>query len=160
MTIATFLGAAGVALLAVWAAGQDVRSREIPDVVSIGIAVIALAVHSMTGFEPLLLDASIGAAVFIVGFICWSQGWFGGGDVKLLSALAFYFGRSGGVRFLYMLSFASILVALATLAWRWRWRLGSSARRDDPIDHTMAYAVPIAVATIAAIIWNRLAGAL
>ncbi|HVC61987.1 MAG TPA: prepilin peptidase [Acetobacteraceae bacterium] len=74
------------ALLLVYAALHDVAARTIPDTIPAALAVLGLVLRVVEGS---LLPAMAAAALLgiCVGF-CWSRGWLGGGDVKLLAALA------------------------------------------------------------------------
>lgn len=66
----------------------DLRSRRIPNTLTLPLAAVALLAHTVTGgwtgflfsFEGLLL----GLALLIIPF---AMGWMGGGDVKLLAAV-------------------------------------------------------------------------
>jgi len=76
-------------MAAVW----DMRYRLIPNALSIAVFASAL-LHILIAVP--WADASVhllvGAAVFFSGMIIYALGWFGGGDVKLFAALAFWAG--------------------------------------------------------------------
>lgn len=76
---------ASVALLCS-ASLNDVAVRTIPDAISLGVALIGIALHLLDGTLILCLAAS--AAVFALAVVCWRCGWLGGGDAKLLAACA------------------------------------------------------------------------
>jgi prepilin peptidase CpaA len=58
------------------------------------------------------------AAVFAVGFASWRAGLLGGGDVKLLTALAFWVGGSLVVQLVLLTALAGGALAVASLAFR------------------------------------------
>ncbi|WP_323990942.1 prepilin peptidase [Nguyenibacter sp. L1] len=76
---------AGFALLLLWAALRDIAVRLIPDwlVSLVALSSISLAIirhHALAGLIS-------GGILFCLGFACWSRGWMGGADVKLLGAV-------------------------------------------------------------------------
>jgi prepilin peptidase CpaA len=76
------LFAAATALL--FAAAHDVAVRTVPNMVSLVIAAVGLAHNAWDGqLAPALFGAVL---VFAAAWYCWRRGWFGGGDVKLLTA--------------------------------------------------------------------------
>jgi len=76
------LFAAAMTLLV--AAAHDVAVRTVPNLVSLIVAVSGLGLNA---FDGQLLPALFrGGLVFAVAWYCWRRGWFGGGDVKLLTA--------------------------------------------------------------------------
>jgi prepilin peptidase CpaA len=79
---AFLLFAAAMALL--FAAAHDVAVRTVPNAVSAVVAAAGLAVNAWDGqLAPALFGAVL---VFAAAWYCWRRGWFGGGDVKLLTA--------------------------------------------------------------------------
>ncbi len=53
------------------------------------------------------------AAVLVIGFVCFSMGWMGGGDAKLAAAVALWFGPVQAVTFV---GYSAALGGLLTLA--------------------------------------------
>lgn len=138
------------AALLVFAAVGDVRRYEIPNWLCVVVAAagIALAFPGADGGEWLSRAASVGT-VAVAGFALW---WFrvlGGGDYKLLAAVAFWIPFAGLLDFVVLLALAGGLQAFVTLAWR---RFGKA--RDDSPPGKMPYAVSIALAGIA---WGLMA---
>lgn len=75
---------AGILAAAVW---FDVRDHRIPNWVTAGGAVLALAVRAFAGLEPLqagLLGLGFG---FAIGMALWVAGAMGAGDGKMLAAV-------------------------------------------------------------------------
>ena len=78
-----------IALIAlVLAAGFDLRSREIPNLVPLGLLVAAV-VAKLAGLHPASWgEIALGAGVaFLPTLLLFRSGGLGGGDVKLLTAL-------------------------------------------------------------------------
>ena len=78
------LFAAATALL--FAAAHDVAVRTVPNAVSLVVAAAGLTLNAWDGqLAPALFGAVL---VFAAAWYFWRRGWFGGGDVKLLTACA------------------------------------------------------------------------
>jgi len=93
------------------AAAIDVRTRRIPNALTGAFALVAIASHFPEGLVPTLVAVATAAAVFALGTVVFSLGWFGGGDVKLLA------GCAGLVSFPQCIALiAYVLVAGAILA--------------------------------------------
>jgi prepilin peptidase CpaA len=81
------------ALLAL-AAGWDLASFTIPNILPVAL-VAAFAVYiAATGFGPAVLGWHLlaGFLGLILGFTLFALGWIGGGDAKLFAAIALWFG--------------------------------------------------------------------
>jgi len=74
--------------LLIFAAARDIATRLIPDGVSIAIALAGLASRAMTGRTEAGLSLAVGALLFVLLLPLAMRGWLGGGDVKLISAMA------------------------------------------------------------------------
>jgi prepilin peptidase CpaA len=131
-------------LLAVlWATAVDLIRREIPDSVSIGLALWAITAE-LLGWLPFQWDALVFglAAGLILGAIGFWFECFGGGDVKLLAAL----GAAVGISAIWTLLFWTALAggALALIA-KWRG------------ERELAFAPAIALGLVALIVTESLA---
>jgi len=119
-------GRATVALLMLLAAMvSDLRHRLIPDWIAIGLSVLFLLPYLLSGRWPVIGEAIVAAAVvFFAGVLFFRFGWVGGGDVKLMSALALWAGPGGLLQFALLTSLVGGGVSLACLGWgifrRWR----------------------------------------
>ncbi|BDG73203.1 A24 family peptidase [Roseomonas fluvialis] len=71
-----------------FAAARDVATRLIPDPIPIAIGVIGVATRLVEGWAAAGTSLLLAAAVFILLVPIAARGWLGGGDVKLLSAMA------------------------------------------------------------------------
>lgn len=74
--------------LLVFAAARDVATRLIPDTVSIVIALTGLLARLSAGWQDAGLSLLIGLGLFGLMLPLAARGMLGGGDVKLMSALA------------------------------------------------------------------------
>ena len=114
------LGLAAMALgCVVVGALWDIARFEIPD--SLSIAIIALFVpYALLSAGPIgWLDHLGGVAlIFAIGLLLFWRGWMGGGDVKLLTAIALWTGLSGLPGLLIGTTLAGGVLAALLLALR------------------------------------------
>jgi Flp pilus assembly protein protease CpaA len=66
----------------------DVAIRRIPNVLTVGLMVIALAFSIAHGFEAVARSFGAMSAVLVLGTLAHARGAIGGGDVKLAAAVA------------------------------------------------------------------------
>lgn len=107
--------------LAIWivlaacaiAVATDLTSRRIPNALTIGLALAALALHATQGWASLAVSLAALATVMAVGLAAFSMGWLGGGDVKLAAAAAAALGFPDAVPFLLYTAIGGGLLALA-----------------------------------------------
>ena len=162
---ATHIAAAALVLLACI---PDLRTRRIPNALTLGAAVVALAFHAATAGLPGLATSAggwaLGAALFFPFFALRGMG---AGDVKLLAAVGAWLGPAqviwvalitsvaGGVLGVFVALFygylRNALGNLFSLLMQWRVsgirpieKLTLSGHRGP----RLAYAVPIAVGTL------------
>lgn len=77
-----------LAVVVVPAAVVDLRFRRVPNLLSLAGILLGLAVNVfVSGIDGLLAAAAGMLLAFGIGFPLWLAGWFGAGDVKLLSAV-------------------------------------------------------------------------
>ncbi len=85
-----------VALLVLLAAAiADVRSFEIPDILSIALLVTAACYGAATPGFGWVSHVAAAVVMFGVGLFIFSRGWMGGGDIKLLVGTAGWAGLAG-----------------------------------------------------------------
>jgi prepilin peptidase CpaA len=117
--IANLSIAQGIGLsLAVLACFCDLRTRRIPQVLTLGGAVAGIAFHVVTGGWTAgaisLVGWTIGILIFLAPF---ALGGLGGGDVKLLGALGAWFGPTEAIWLaLYAGAVGLVLAVLYSLA--------------------------------------------
>ena len=147
-----------VAILAI-IAHSDVRARRIPNVLVAVIAMLGLLRLIITG-DPIAATHTFGASllVFTVGFILFCGGTLGGGDAKLIAAMALLIGYRDLVGFLFLMSLCGGVLALTILA---RDKLSLQGGRlspravglvSAPRRTTVPYGVAIAAAGIVTLI--------
>lgn len=64
----------------------DLRSGRVPNALTAALAIAALGVHAVQGPASLAIACATLVGVLLLGFVAFSFGWLGGGDVKLLAA--------------------------------------------------------------------------
>jgi prepilin peptidase CpaA len=130
---------------AVW---TDVRTRRVPNAITGGLAAVALALHALQGFGSVTVALAVMVAVFALGTVAFSFGWFGGGDVKLLAACCGVASWPGALSLVLFTIIAGGLVSIVEAAMRGRLRavLLSTARTALTNVPTERLFVPYAVA--------------
>ena len=130
-----------LAALLLAAAVCDLRKREIPHTIVIAVAVLAIPFWWATGlalWPDVAVQVAFAAAVFAMFALMFAFGWMGGGDVKLLSALALWMPWQAFVMLLLIMSIAGAVVTLATVVW--------SRMRNPSATPEIPYGVAIAFA--------------
>lgn len=108
MSLAIYLvmGACAVAV------ATDLAYRKIPNPLTFGLALVALALHAPQGAVAFALALGIFCAVLVIGCVAFSFKWLGGGDVKLLAAGAAALGFPDVVPFLIYTAIGGGVLAL------------------------------------------------
>lgn len=105
----------GIALF-VAAAYGDIKFLRIPNKLAIGVAALGVCrLLAIGDLNTAIYTISTSAIVFIVTFLLFWRGIFGGGDVKLLSATILLVGYHDLVPFLFIMGICGALVSLAVL---------------------------------------------
>ncbi len=115
LTLTAFAG------LLVWAAWSDLRDYIIPNRICLAIAMLFPAhVIAAGALEAIPGALAAAAATFTAGFALFAFRIAGGGDVKLMTAVALWAGPAHILGFLVMTTLAGGLLAalLAARAWR------------------------------------------
>jgi prepilin peptidase CpaA len=100
--------------LMAFAASSDLLTMTISNRVSIALVAgfLVLAAASGMSLESVGMHALAGTVVLVLTFFCYARGWVGGGDAKLASATAVWF----GFEFLYdYILWASLFGGVLTL---------------------------------------------
>lgn len=139
-----------LAAVMVW----DLRWRLIPDWTGGGLALLYV-VPTLVSAQWGVLGAHglVAAGAFLGAMTLFRLGWMGGGDVKLVGAVALWAGPTGIVQFLLLTSLVGGVVSLCCLAWAGlgRWR-GVPASGPIQVPYGVAIAlgaVPVLVAATA-----------
>jgi prepilin peptidase CpaA len=168
-------GLADIALVLIvcGAAWSDVRSRRIPNRLTIAGLLIALSLRVLLGLVP-LWQGVLGAVLALgISTVLFALGILGGGDAKLLTAVGAFLGPAGFVGALAISCIAGAVLALADAArrgvlllllmhlieilsfWRAFGKGGHGRRLSTPGALTVPFGLAIAIGAIA---W-RIAGA-
>jgi prepilin peptidase CpaA len=102
------------------AAVSDLRTFRIPDRDSLLLAAafaVSAGVSGMAG-QAVLLHLAAGLVVFVAGAVLFGFGIWGGGDAKLLAAVALWTGFAGLAGVLLVMAVAGGVLALSALALR------------------------------------------
>lgn len=150
---------AGFAGLMLAAAVEDLRRLIIPNPLVLALCLLwPLYLAAAPSLYGALAAIGCAIAVFLAGALCFSRGWLGGGDVKLLAVATLWAGPSGTPALLLLTGILGGVLALfllmppgayiTTLA---RAKLGPA---DAPGGQGMATPVPygIAIATAALVV--------
>ncbi len=117
-SLITDLLCGALALMLLWAAVVDIRTRTIANGLNLAIALMAPLFWWGTGVD-LWPDAAIrvgvAAAVFLLLAIAFYVGAMGGGDVKLGSALALWFAPGATLLLILLMSLAGGVLTLIVL---------------------------------------------
>jgi prepilin peptidase CpaA len=105
--------------LLIIAAASDVLSLRIPNWLNILMAALFFPMAWATGM-PLAefgIHLAVGAGLFMLGFLLFQFGLFGGGDAKLMAAAGLWFGTAQTLQFLFMTTLAGGILALYIGIW-------------------------------------------
>ncbi len=125
-----------LALLLLSAGFEDVRVREIANWKNAGIASLAPAWWWATGMEPwpdVAIQIAIALAVFGLFTAAFALGVMGGGDVKMIGALALWFPFDAFARLLVTMSLAGGAITVLLLIER--------RKRDVEVPYGVAIAI-------------------
>ncbi|MBR0786890.1 A24 family peptidase [Bradyrhizobium iriomotense] len=104
-------------LLLLYVATLDVATRLIRNEVCLALALLGIA--GQIGSPVQLAQSLIAAAIlFLLLLTIYTRGWMGGGDVKLLTAVAIGFPLTGVIQLLTITALAGGVLAMAHLVMR------------------------------------------
>jgi prepilin peptidase CpaA len=138
--------------LMAFAAASDLLTMTISNRVSLMMAAgfLILALASGMGFAEIVSHFGAGATVLVVAFGCFAMGWVGGGDAKVASTAALWFGFAhlmnyllyasvfGGALTLLLLQFRQWPLPYALTGQAWLLRLHA---KDSGIPYGIALAI-------------------
>jgi prepilin peptidase CpaA len=134
-----FLGI--LAALLLYAAVGDLRTREIPNPLNAAIALLAIPFWWALGlplWPDVVIQIGVALGVFFIFALLFQLGYMGGGDVKMLSALALWLPLGGVISLVIIMSIVGGLLTLVTMGHHRR------TKREGPIE--VPYGVAIALA--------------
>jgi prepilin peptidase CpaA len=138
------LTVAAVALIA--AAIADLRFYQIPNRHAVAIALAFLLFALGAGLHETLGGLAVGAAVFALGIVLFARSWLGGGDVKLLAAVALWTPPSllAGFALATSLAGAGLSIAMLTPLRRWLPPPPASLAHERGLRQSVPFAIAIA----------------
>jgi prepilin peptidase CpaA len=98
------------------AAVTDLATRRVPNVLTFGLAAVAVIGSAQHGLIAIPFALLAYSALLLAGSVAYGRGWFGGGDIKLMAAGAVCAGWPGAVVFLAATGLAGGALALFELA--------------------------------------------
>lgn len=150
---------------------MDLRSRRIPNWLTVPALVLGLAAHTVMGGWSGLQFSLLGFATgFAVLFVLWLMGGGGGGDVKMMSALGAWLGAwlttevfvASAVVAMVIVSGGIVYTAVTSRGRKSAKTKGSGDRastRSRP-GRVLPYAVPLSLGTWAVLAYSWSAGGL
>ncbi|GLH78365.1 type 4 prepilin peptidase 1 [Bradyrhizobium sp. SSBR45G] len=101
--------------LMAFAAASDLLTMTISNRVSLALVAGFLVLAPLSGMsmDDMLMHLGAGTLVLVIAFTCFAFGWIGGGDAKVASAAALWFGFAHLMNYLL---YASIFGGVLTLA--------------------------------------------
>jgi prepilin peptidase CpaA len=156
------------AALVVFAAARDALSFTIPNWISGGLVLLFVpaALANGLGWPAFGLHLGVGAAALVAGMVMFALRWMGGGDAKLLAAVALWLGWPAVLTFLGAAAIAGgglavVLLALRATALRPFVLLGPPwvVRLAEP-GEAVPYGVAIALGALVALPGSPLAAGL
>jgi prepilin peptidase CpaA len=144
----------GVPLIA--ALVSDLRSLRIPNWVSLAL-IAGFLIHAwlLGGAVDLRGNLIAAGIAFAVTFCLYIFGWFGAGDVKLLTAVTLWAGSPHAARLVLIVALAGGAIALLVMLTRWTLRIHPKAQRYLPRQvkqwarhGVFPYSIPIVIAAI------------
>ena len=146
--MATTVAQALLALCLILAAVEDAWRYRISNSLSLSIVALFVAIAALQGLRVDWLDHLAGAGlVFAIGVPMFARGWLGGGDVKLLTAVALWCGLGDLPRLLLLMSLVGGGLVIVLLAVRRALPATDEAaprhgllRRNGPIPYGIAIA--------------------
>ena len=112
---------AALAAMLVAATWCDLKSRTIPNGLNLAVALLAIPFWWATGvslWPDAALHAGVAAAVFAAFACLFALGAMGGGDVKLVAAVALWLPWPAVLTLLVLMSLAGGVLTLVMVAWR------------------------------------------
>ncbi len=113
----------GAALLAVFGAVSDVKTRRIPNTLTYSGIVLAIAWRSATlgwsGLRTALLGGLVAGGIFLLFFLVRGMG---AGDVKLMTGIGCFVGPSGALQVVLACAIAGGVMAVVVMIYRKRVR--------------------------------------
>ena len=137
-TVIDFGAYIATAVTLVWAAVSDIRTRRIAN----HLPLLILSFFMVAAMSKLISGACImatlvwpiatGLIVLLIGMVLFAARLMGGGDVKLMAAVALFAGPALSLTMVLYITVAGGLVALATMLWHRVFRHESAKMTSVP----------------------------
>ncbi len=101
-------------LLAI-AAWRDIATRTIPDAISMLVAITGMVARTLQGPQALAASTGIATLIFVLLLFAYARGLVGGGDVKIIAALALGLSPLDSYRLVIATAIAGGLLAMVYL---------------------------------------------
>ena len=152
-----FLSISILPVLMIVAGAGDALSLRIPNWLTLTIFMAFFPLAFATGMPLADFGSHILAAavLFVVGFILFSVGLFGGGDAKLLAAAGIWFGSSQALPFMVFTVVAGGVLAICVVFWSlismlWEIHAGSWVKKISELRPKVPYGYAFAIGAILA----------
>ena len=156
--ILQYVAAAALTGVLVWAAISDGLWRRIPNSCVLAVIAIYVVWAVLAGGSGLASALLVAAAVLAVGFALFAFKIWGGGDAKLLAAVALFAGLAHLATLILVTALAGGLMALVSLASRPRRALAIwNLKGQGDWGRGIPYGVAIAIGAVV-VIWGQLLG--
>ena len=140
-----------VALVA--AAIEDVVRFRISNITSVAVVILAIIAMAFHGFPSALWqNVLVFAAVLAAGTFAFARGWLGGGDVKLLAAVALWMSLRGAAWLLAAVFIAGGVIAIAYIA---KGAMKGGPRQQRRKARNVAYGLAIAAGALVSMAAQR-----
>jgi prepilin peptidase CpaA len=106
-------------IVLIWSAVEDIRNRIIPNAAIICLIILFL-LFCLAGFANLADGLIGGLIIFFPALALFHFGLMGGGDAKMMTAIALWTGQQGILAFCLLTSLAGGLLAIFYMVKRWR----------------------------------------
>jgi len=109
---------AALAVMLLWAAAVDIKTRTIANGLNLAIALMAPLFWWAAGVDlwpDAAMRVAVAGAVFLLLALAFFVGAMGGGDVKLAAALALWFSPGSSLKLIVLMSIAGGLLTLIVL---------------------------------------------
>ena len=151
----SYFALASFSALMIYAAYSDLKSYTLPNFISL-ILVAGFALIMVILQPPLSVvgwHVGVGAILFVIGFILFATGLFGGGDVKVIAALGLWLGPMNVLSFLTLMTIFGGVLAVALLVFRkieipQHWLENSAIAGLHSKEEGIPYGVAIALAAL------------
>jgi len=129
----------GLFITLAWCIFEDVRRRVIPHLAT-GLVVGLYVVYAAAGYADPLSGLAAGGIYLVVGFVLFQFNLLGGGDAKLIAAVALWAGLDRALPLAFYTTMAGGVVALGVLIAQRVQAAGSS----EKVTMTVPYGIAIA----------------